>query len=108
MVHKCSEERLTLAQGFFGALALGNIDRRAHNLNNLSIGFKTGMAYAMDVFDCSIRQHDSVFDFGTSFLVLMLRRPELVKVFRMYSLKRLLPRRQSLLRIESENPEVLL
>ena len=43
------------AQSFFGALALRDIDRCAHNFNKLSIGIQNGMAYGMDVFDRSIR-----------------------------------------------------
>ena len=83
------------SQSLLGPLAVGNIDRRAHQFDNLPICIQDGMAYAIDVFNRLIRQHDSEFDIDIYLaidrLVESLKDP--VQVLRVCSLQRLLRRR---------------
>ena len=56
------EVRLRLAQLFFSALAVRHIRVRTNDFNKLSASAQHGMPQAVDVSNCSIRQHDSELD----------------------------------------------
>ena len=89
--------KVTLAatQGFFDAPALRDIDHRSNHLNKLSRGTQDGMADAMNVFDCSIRFNDPELDVAVHFLKEhpVSCQPELLTIFRVDSLRPLLPGR---------------
>src|SRR4029077_4913515 len=80
---------LAAAQGFFSVFTLCNIDHRADHLDHFATGPSNGMAAAMNLFDCSIRCHDSELDVA---IRLLKERPiacqlHCVNVFWVYSLQ---------------------
>src|SRR6202008_2627535 len=104
------EIRLKLSQPvarFFGTLALRDIDHRADHLNKLFSGTQNWMADAMNVFDCSIRLHDSELYVATYFIeeCPFIRHLQLFAVFWVYSLQPLVERWWALLWIKTEKSE---
>src|SRR4029077_14697873 len=84
-----------------------NIHYRANHLNELSARTQNRMADPVNMLDCSIGFHRSELNVAMHFLEKgpITRHPELVPVFRVYSLHPLVPLGYALMWIETEKSE---
>src|ERR1700752_2666141 len=100
---------LASAQRLLGIFAFSDIRNRADHFNKLSIGTHYWMGQATNVFELSIRQHDSELEVGIYLLdehPIAGLPPDLVAILWMQSmLQPLVPLRNALSRIKSENSE---
>src|SRR5260370_24937559 len=95
--------RLRLAQRSLGALALGDVDHGAHELNEIAGWAENGMAHPVDISNLAAGMNDSVIQLVPRLLAqcCLGHFPELGLIIRMDALKKRFELRLSTVRVKT-------
>src|SRR5260370_42560250 len=96
--------RLRLAQRPLGALALGDVDHGAHELNEIAGRAENGMTHLVDISNLATGMNDSVIQLGLRLLTpcCLGQFPELGLILRMDALKKRFESRLSTMRVKTQ------